>query len=45
MTVELVAALVIAVPIALVVTGVAMRMATRHNYAAERWEYYCQGKE
>jgi hypothetical protein len=45
MTVELVAALIIAVPIALAVTGVAMRIAARHNYAVERWEYFCQGKE
>jgi hypothetical protein len=42
MVVELVVALIIAVPIALAVTRVVMAVAADHNRAVERWEYYCQ---
>ena len=38
------AVLLIAIPVALVVTGVVMRLAARHNHAAERWDYYCARK-
>ena len=42
---ELVVALTIAVPIALVVTWIAMRGAARSNHAVERWEYFCEMKK
>jgi hypothetical protein len=38
---ELVVALVIAVPVALGVTKVVMAVAARANRAAERWEHFC----
>jgi hypothetical protein len=41
---ELLIALFIAVPVALVVTWAAMRLAARHNRAAARWDYYCARK-
>ena len=41
---ELLIALFIAVPVALAVTGVAMRVAARSNRAAARWDYYCTQK-
>jgi hypothetical protein len=42
MNIELIVALVVAIPIALAVTRVVMVVAARHNRAAERWEHYCQ---
>jgi hypothetical protein len=38
---ELVIALVIAVPIALGVTRIVMAVAARANRAAQRWEHFC----
>ena len=38
---ELVVALVIAVPVALAITRIVMAVAARANRAAERWEHYC----
>ena len=42
MSVELVVALITAIPIALITTRIAMAVAARHNRAAERWEHYCR---
>ena len=41
-SIELVVALITAIPIALAVTRMAMAVAARHNRAAERWEHYCR---
>ena len=38
---ELAIALVVAVPIALGVTRIAMAVAARANRAAQRWQHYC----
>ena len=45
MSVELVVALITAVPIALIITRMTMAVAARHNRVAERWERYCQMKK
>jgi len=39
--VKLVVALLIAVPIALGITGLAMRFAARANRMTQRWDHYC----
>lgn len=41
---ELIVALIVAVPVALVVTGIAMHRAARANRMAERWDHYCNHK-
>ena len=38
---ELVIALVVAIPIALGVTRIVMAVAARANRTAQRWEHYC----
>jgi hypothetical protein len=45
MSVELAISLIIAIPIALIITRIAMAVAARHNQAAERWEHYCRLKK
>jgi hypothetical protein len=42
MSVELVVALITAIPIALIITRITMAVTERHNRVAERWEYYCR---
>lgn len=45
MNVELVIALVIAIPIAVIITRIVMTATARHNQTAERWEHFCQMKK
>jgi hypothetical protein len=40
----LVIALVVAIPVALVVTGAAMKAASRYLERVKRWEHFCLGK-
>ena len=42
MSIELVVALITAVPIALIITRITMVVTARHNRAAERWDHYCR---
>jgi hypothetical protein len=42
---ELLVALVIAVPVALTITRIVMAVAARANRAAQRWDYYCVMKK
>jgi hypothetical protein len=44
-SIELVVALIIAVPVALTITRIVMAAAARANRAAQRWDYYCVMKK